>query len=273
MKETPLMKIAKTALLLISIQLSALTHGQLPDSVGQYGEVAYLKGQPFSGERITISGDDTTVTVSNYANGLRIGRNNYFGSGALKSTLTYDTLNYRSVYTEYHRNGHPKSSSTDINGVQQGDYQAWHENGTVRKKGLLIDGSGIIEEFYPTGQLRSRLQQKNGFTEGISEYYCENGQLISKILIQSGLTNYQAMHCNGNLKLDARFIDSPMFLVGRYQEFHENGKRKGLRFYEETIDSKNTNKRIGKWKYYDEQGKLVKTETYKDGKLLEVKNY
>ena len=67
--------------------------------------------------------------------------------------------------------------------------------------------SGIAQEFFPSGRLRSEIQITDGWWEGISRGWYENGQLESEATIFSGGYNgpVREWFVNGQLKLEATF--------------------------------------------------------------------
>ncbi len=65
-------------------------------------------------------------------------------------------------------------------GVGQTEYKkTYHENGSVKIEGNLIDGyeDGIWKEYYKNGQLRYEINFKNGKQHGIYKSYFKNGQI------------------------------------------------------------------------------------------------
>jgi antitoxin component YwqK of YwqJK toxin-antitoxin module len=69
-----------------------------------------------------------------------------------------------------------------------------------------------------------------------------------------------AYYENGNIRLLANYDNG--LVAGNFTEFHENGKISESGFYGNGL------KKDGVWTYFDEQGKLTKTETYENGKLI-----
>jgi antitoxin component YwqK of YwqJK toxin-antitoxin module len=77
------------------------------------------------------------------------------------------------------------------------------------------------------------------------------------ILTYKSITAYYE---NGNIRLLANYDNG--LVAGSFTEFHENGKISESGFYGNGL------KKDGVWTYFDEQGKLTKTETYENGKLI-----
>lgn len=68
-----------------------------------------------------------------------------------------------------------------------------------------------------------------------------------------------AYHKNGNVRLIANYDNG--LVTGNFTKFHENGKISETGFYGDGL------KKDGIWIYFDEQGKIIKTEFYEAGKL------
>jgi len=146
------------------------------------------------------------------------------------------------------------------------------DEGFSRKSGLplnqLVERQGIKYEvnsttpftgssvvYHNNGQLWYRENYKNGKQDGLQEGFLSNGQLWIR-------TNYKDGKENG---LHERFYNNPVsrlhsFLIPatdrgqlKVRGNYKNGKLNGL------------------GEIFDENGNLTKTETYRDGKLVEVK--
>lgn len=67
-----------------------------------------------------------------------------------------------------------------------------------------------------------------------------------------------------------QYTDCP---IGSWTEYHKNGQIKLKGQYRSFLDSvpapSNCSVRDGQWNYYSSKGGLIKTENYKNGKLLE----
>ncbi len=68
-------------------------------------------------------------------------------------------------------------------------------------------------------------------------------------------------------------IDMPLFRVGKYTQWHPNGKVSLEAEYKDGNTQSEANIKIGVWKYYDEQGKLIKEEYYENSVLVKEKEY
>lgn len=107
---------------------------------------------------------------------------------------------------------------TDNNGLRQGKWHGFYDNGQLRYQGQFKDGKGV----------------------GVFEYYDEQG----------------------NLKATNTFEKKSNKVLN--QTFATNGTKIASGYYEDQ-------KRSGEWKFFNEKdGSLIRTETYKDGKIVGV---
>jgi antitoxin component YwqK of YwqJK toxin-antitoxin module len=98
--------------------------------------------------------------------------------------------------------------------------------------------TGIVEEFHDNGQLRERGNFIDGEPEGLREWFHDNGQLQQRI----------------------NFIDGKQ--EGLLEVFHANGQ---LEFKGNLKDDKLD----GLLETFDRSGNLTKTDTYRNGELVE----
>ncbi len=196
----------------------------------------------------------------------------------------YERLNFRLSSDSvrnckgYACNGLIKDFYDDGNVIHQGfyvdgqlnNYTNYYPNGKVERTFKIIDdfksimtlfySSGTVksihkfdniafyywEDFYPNGQ-QSYLMEMSSDMEypNAKKHWAENGQLLGEIVIEN--------------KKDLTF---------QQNDYHADGtsKIKGHLIYEQKLHS---HTKHGKWEYYDEQGKLVKTEVYEHDILLD----
>lgn len=98
------------------------------------------------------------------------------------------------------------------------------------------------------------------------EAYCSNGQVLYKGPSDNQSKRFKSVtyYCNGQKRRE--FIREGEGAVGEITFWYPNGKLKEIWNFENW-------KMEGEWKYYDENGKLTKTEFYDQGKLIETKKY
>jgi hypothetical protein len=134
----------------------------------------------------------------------------------------------------------------------------------------IIAGDTCIESNYwqSNGKLKRRVKHYKVPYEDYynwihEEIYCENGQLLRKCNPNNpGTETIINYYCNGQKKNEFTFTG--MSLEGKYTAWLENGQKEFEGMYL-------SNNKDGEWKYWNEKGELLRTETYKSGKLVESK--
>ena len=104
---------------------------------------------------------------------------------------------------------------------------------------FLYRFTGIVESFYENGNLRNKVNYKDGEPKGLIEWYYENGQLEKKGNYKEGLREdglWGFYYKNGQLS---------------YKYNYKDGKKDGV------------------WVNFNQDGFLKKTETWKDGEKID----
>ena len=66
----------------------------------------------------------------------------YWSNGQLKSRINYNNNGLlNGSYETWHENGQQWIKSNCVNGQLHGPYEAWHENGQQREKGNCVNGT------------------------------------------------------------------------------------------------------------------------------------
>ena len=110
--------------------------------------------------------------------------------------------------------------------------------------------TGQIVKKYKDGQVKSIENFKNGKLNGEFKEFFENGSLFQIGTFKNGdMKNIKVFYENGNLKFEQNLKDRK----GKYRGYYPNGKleAEGEVFQRDEI---------GLWKYYNEEGNLLKTE-------------
>ncbi|HEY4800763.1 MAG TPA: hypothetical protein VII99_16905 [Bacteroidia bacterium] len=189
------------------------------------------------------------------------------------------TKGNRRYCIQYFSSGKKESESIyEIpNAFPKFQHYAWYETGVLKIESKYKPNNDTIigKYFYQNGNL---LELEISVGPGLiySERHCDNGQLIYKGAPGSTdkmkVTHY---HCNGKMK--AKFYLKNGRVIGKWQEWYDNGQIKIDGHYNENIfNDPNTfspSEKTGKWLYYNENGKLLKKEYYKHDKMIkEVKH-
>lgn len=116
--------------------------------------------------------------------------------------------------------------------------------------------TGQIIKKYKNGQIRSIENFKNGKLNGEFKEFFENGSLSQIGTFKNGdMKSIKVFYENGNLKFEQNLKDRK----GKYKGYYPNGQ---LEAEGEVFQGDET----GLWKYYSEEGNLLKTE-YKSQKF------
>ena len=102
--------------------------------------------------------------------------------------------------------------------------------------------SGVITGKYDNGQIKIKETFKDGKYNGEQFTYYENGQIQSKASFENGVA------------------------VGTFYEYYKNGE---VAYTGNFLNGK----RDGDWNRYTSEKELILTEVYKDGELIDVKQY
>ncbi|MBL4707207.1 MAG: hypothetical protein JKY48_02035 [Flavobacteriales bacterium] len=262
-----------------------------------------------------------------YKNGLLNGYvKKYNKQGKLKKATLYlngkeqsdeDNIADFDIYTSYYSNGKPKYTSVyNKAGKKDGVANSYSRDGEIiaseiyknsylLKKGI-IDKKGLYqgkwEEYYLTGQLKSKGEYKNGKKYGKWEYFFSNGKLEQKGVYDANgrvTGEWKWFYENENLlrreefrkgiedgELEEYSIDGKLISKGEYfdgekegdwfyelNDHQEKGKyRYGLRngFWEHRFPGGKISfqgnfvdgNSEGKHKYFNERGILIKEEKY-----------
>jgi antitoxin component YwqK of YwqJK toxin-antitoxin module len=174
--------------------------------------------------------------------------------------------------------------------------QGWLEDrytsGTTLHKGYYIDGKiRVFKNFYPDGKLERSFKLKDAKRSEMTIFFAN--EKVKSIIEYVGetITHQEDFYENGMKEYEEEFDKSGLILWKKVsyhkdgtsesslevidkkrkkylqQEFYEGGKLKctgEMKLNMETYDFM----KDGKWNYYDESGKLLKSETYSKGDLL-----
>lgn len=154
------------------------------------------------------------------------------------------------VHKDYYSNGTLKEEYSKRNGKFVGKYKALYEDGKPQAIGEFNKGQfdGVWQYYYPNGQIQSIQKYKDGKVVSLN-YWDLNGVQIIKD--GTGV----AKHYYPNGKIESIMSYKNNVLHGKCETWLENGIKTTELFYD-------NGKPIGTWKYWNESGKLIKTENY-----------
>jgi len=98
-----------------------------------------------------------------------------------------------------------------VNGVKNGLYESWWENGKLQKKTNYVNDKkeGLYEEWYYNGQLMIKVNYVDDKKEGLYEEWWENGNLKIKCHYTNDKKNglYEEWNASGILKESVTFVN------------------------------------------------------------------
>ena len=210
----------------------------------------------------------------------------------------YEISNGNGKIKEYYSNGKIKFECEYVNGVLIGKGKEYHEyngeikfegeyfcglkwNGTWKNfngeiEGQIINGKGVIIDYYKNGELKYEIDYLNGEKSGKGTEYYNNGELRyegkyfngekngkGKEYYNDGQLLYKGEYLNGKINGEGKLYKYKYELLsGKLEEQYKNGKR-WVRKLDDRIDEININEDIEKNKV--KNGK--KKEYFKNGKL------
>jgi antitoxin component YwqK of YwqJK toxin-antitoxin module len=200
-----------------------------------------------------------------------------------KKHLGCDSL----VYEWWYRNGQKKAE--DSSGFTPYIWDlgtSWYPDGTLKMRNHMINDSlQSYERFYRNGQMRSRnisnvngklaKAEKHGF-EIYREYWWKNGQLNSQDSEYYNTKHHHiSYHPNGKIGSDYWVVSRSWCCVGKYNTYYDNGVLSTDGQYkdwdlQQAEDHKGNREETGTWKYYDRDGKMVKTVIYAKEELPKI---
>lgn len=148
---------------------------------------------------------------------------------------------------------------------------------------LITSCTKTVNEFYPSGRIKSQIQTRNGKEHGVSKYFNETyGGVELEVMMKNGMKNglMKRYYFNGNLEYEANYIKDKLDGIertfsktgqmltettykngikeGPYQSFHENGAQFSKGAFKNDLQE-------GKWSFYDERELLIGEATFSNG--------
>ena len=178
-------------------------------------------GIPFTGIGIYISKEfsDAQKYINGKKHGCYVG---YYSCGQLRVKSQYKNGKEEGLFESYHKNGNLSMRAVYKNGVESGPYERFYKNGQRKlqknyskdhqlqseewfdKNGELIynqkyfytnenrtdeEGNplnGVFEDHYKNGQVKHRINYKDGLRHGLFEHFRENGDVFGKTSFSKG---------------------------------------------------------------------------------------
>jgi len=225
----------------------------------------------FTGELITRYSPGKMSTKKNYKQGILHGPyEEYHINGKLLEIGYYKNGKLDGIYITYwdkDNTMHPRDSIVNrIPKIPEKKDSYWH-NALSKAIGRQItienykDGilNGLFEEYYPNGQLMTKVLYKNGRKDGLYESYWNNGQEKVKNIYKNGIIKdgtYKWFWKNSQLHLIRSYKNG--VLEGHYEVYYKHGQLKNRGEY-------SNNFKNGIFESYWFNGQLRGKETFKYG--------
>jgi antitoxin component YwqK of YwqJK toxin-antitoxin module len=149
----------------------------------------------------------------------------------------------------YDADGNIRRMANYQSGSRAGKHLTWYATGELESETIWETDLYFTDRyFYKSGKIKSTSENGNRANAVYTTYY-ENGQMEARY--GEGDKVQRGWHENGQLKLEIR--------EEAYTEWYPNGNKKM------SGKLKNTLNRVGKWTYFNEEGKRIRVLWYGKG--------
>lgn len=219
-------------------------------------------------------------------------RHYYYENGQLSSEGFYRNGEKEGKFKSWAENGNQTADWEVLNGKEHGFIQCWYDNGQKKRECICDRGieNGPLKEWHENGMLATSGMVRNNKWEGTWYLGDENGSWKIRTYKNDTLQGYTHEHLidSGEVILvDGQYeagketglwkwfdVDSVLYTTRIYKDGQLTGER--IDYYEDGKIKCKGNLLDGEYDgtvyYYNEQGLLEKTQTYKTGKLLREKS-
>ena len=196
-------------------------------------------------------------------------------------------IEYKAV--GYYNNGQKYREANFCKGVLTGSSTIWYKNGNMNFLAFYADdGKDILSfSFYKNGQIEDYINSNIGFSKSWyksgelkeedifdsiqyheTKYY-KNGQIESIGIFNNGKQPIKMFYKNGQIALSGYIYNVHLLALGKWSEWYVNGQLKREYYFNDSIP----NQKESIWKWWNEKGKLIKKEIYKDGQLISSEEF
>jgi len=194
----------------------------------------------------------------------------YHSNGNLSLIMYLDNVGRtHGKFESWYENGQISIESVYIHDTIDGKGHSWNSDGSLNSISDCKMGDCETKYLYPSGKVK-KIQKH--YLSAIYEImtFCENGRLTQRVY--PGKTNmpYYFYHCDGQMLVKGT-VNADGTHIGNFEHYYPNGnyREKGAYANREGLIVP----KIGKWTYYNEDGKLVREEIYDDeGTLIKTIN-
>ena len=214
------------SILILSSALAALGQNQLDE---QGRKTGHWKVDQANGR---------TLYEADFFEGKPVGEMiRHYESGAVRARMVFDSDGIRNYTRMYYTTGKLAAEGWYTKQVKDSVWTYYSTfDGTVRIREPYLNGrlEGMVQSYYPSGQVSEKLQWLNSQKEGDWKQYYTTGALRLEGQYKEDQLNgsYEVYYANGNLKIKGEYLNS---------------------------------KSHGTWTYYDENGEYVISLEYMNG--------
>lgn len=153
------------------------------------------------------------------------------------------------------------------NNEKDGFFINYYKNGKVKSivEYNKFEIKNKFLSFYDNGNPMESGEQINNINIGLWKYWNKNGKIIKECNYFNGKLkgNYNEYFSNGNIKLKGIYIHIQIVDTAQIEDLDNPGC-----FYDYVFINSEYPVKDGEWKYFNEQGILVRSENYIKGKLI-----
>ena len=174
------------------------------------------------------------------------------------------TLSCKQKNIELTLNKTEKESTIDnslikIDSISSQDIYVLEKKAYNKEDSTLV--SGIVENYFDTGELKQTKTYKNGVLDGPRRVFTKNGKLQQEGSYNNGkVEGYRKAWNENGILIAERFYENGV-VVGSQKRWYDNGKLKSKIRYE-------NGKISGKATKYNEDGEIIEEKNYINGKLM-----
>ena len=274
----------KYTFLVLSIVICNLSYSQIVESVEKLSfesiHSLFLNAENHSDT--VYSGIDTIFSKINseeimvcikYENSMKVKTTGYYNNGTKYREIFYTNQKLHGLSSRWYKNGQLEYIIFFENGSIILPEYYWYENGVLEEisytdpKNINIYFS---KKWYENGTLMEENESIDTTELGyIIKNYYESGKLLSFTIANMGIQLHRSYYENGNIAWEGNILNLTFSQVGKWQEWYESKQLKREYYFNDSIP----NLREGIWKWWDNNGKLLKEEIYENGELVKTNRY
>jgi antitoxin component YwqK of YwqJK toxin-antitoxin module len=151
----------------------------------------------------------------------------FYENGNIKDSFNLTNGVIDGKFISYYQNGRERSLNSYERGELLGEQKLWYEDGTLKSK-ILIDNqrNKTKEEFYPNGQLKKlEHTDKKDEKKGIYKEWWDNGQLKEQAEFVGNIQRvgpWTKYHKDGHVEMEAEFKNGDVLF---HNYWNEKGKQ------------------------------------------------